>query len=219
MTVESRLWPGSSAGKGRVWSIWTHFAPPIAWLSLTGGGERVFPRLDSPSLLRALVVDRCFGGVAGVSPVFGWCLPRGSCRSYGSSSRVLAEERTGWSRTSNDGRWIFSCLARPRLDCCTRSQIRVGALRARTGPRGKGDEPVSWEEFDPDPCPLREREAGGVRAIEAIGVGTGEVSTDLLGLDGGFLSTTNRCSKQRQSESHGPVARPADGCSDRATRL
>ena len=139
-----------------------------------------FSRLDSPSLLRALVVDRCFGGVAGVSPVFGWCLPRGFCRSYGSSSRVLAEERTGWSRTSNDGRWIFSCLARPRLDCCTRSQIRVGALRARTGPRGKGDEAVSLEELYPNLCSLLEREAGGARALKAIGVGSGHVLIDLL---------------------------------------
>ena len=150
---------------------------------------------------------------------------RGLCQrgcwflSLRSGSRVLLSERTGWNVDSNGRRKTLSSLARPRLDCCTRSQIRVGALRARTGPRGKGDESVSSEEFDPDPCPLREREAGDVRAMEAIGVGTGEVSTDLLGLDGGFLSTTNRCFKQRQSESHGPVARPADGCSDRATRL
>ena len=73
------------------------------------------------------------------------------------------------------GDGIFSCLARPRLDCCTRSQIRDGALRARTGPWGKGDEAVSLEELYPNPCSLLEREAGGARASEAIGVGSGQV--------------------------------------------
>ena len=79
MTVESRLWPGSSAGKGRVWSIWTHFAPPIAWLSLTGGGERVF-RDSIPLLFSARwwwiavsvgprVYRRCLAGVFPVASV------------------------------------------------------------------------------------------------------------------------------------------------------
>ena len=74
--------------------------------------------------------------------------------------------------TMGDG--IFSCLARPRLDCCTRSQIRDGALRARTGSRGKEDEAVSLEEFFSNPFSLSECEAGGVWVLEAIEAGSGQ---------------------------------------------
>ena len=81
--------------------------------------------------------------------------------------------------------------------------------------------PSHRRSFDPDPCSLREREAGGVRATEAIGVGTGEVPTDLLGLDRGYSFTATRCS----SVSKGILrvtARslvPLMDVSDRANRL
>ena len=144
---------------------------------------------------------------------------RGLCQrgcwslSLRSGSRVLLSERTGWNVDSNGRRMTLSSLARPRLDCCTRSQIRVGALRARTGPRGKFEVAVTLEDFDPQ-CvfPTREREAGRGRAVEVIGVGSGRGLTDLLRLDGGVEQPPDARSEQRQFESHGPVARPADGC-------
>ena len=72
---------------------------------------------------------------------------------------------------------------------------------------------VTLEDFDPQ-CvfPTREREAGRGRAVEVIGAGSGRGLTDLLGLDGGVEQPPDARSEQRQFESHGPVARPADGC-------
>ena len=41
-----------------------------------------------------------------------------------SGSRVLLNERTGWNEEFNGRQKTLSDLARPRLECCTRSQIR-----------------------------------------------------------------------------------------------
>ena len=87
---------------------------------------------------------------------------RGLCQrgcwslSLRSGSRVLLSERTGWNVDSNGRRKTLSSLARPRLDCCTRSQIRVGAFRARTGPRGKFEMAVTLEDLNPNACSRRE---------------------------------------------------------------
>ena len=69
---------------------------------LERGGERVFQKIRIPprwwSRARfSRLVLRCFFRVAGVSPVFRWCLLRGLGRPYESSLLVLGKERTGWS--------------------------------------------------------------------------------------------------------------------------
>ena len=60
-----------------------------------GGRESFFQKIRIPRFSR--LVLRCFFRVAGVSPVFRWCLPRGLGRPYESSLLVLGKERTGWS--------------------------------------------------------------------------------------------------------------------------
>ena len=82
-------------------------------------------------------------------------------RSYGPRvcevvRAFFLSERTGWNVESDGGRTSLSRLARPRLDCCTRSQIRVGAFRARTGPRGKFEVAVTLEDSIPNACSRRE---------------------------------------------------------------